>query len=352
MATPAWQPRAGLPASASMAGPQGLWGPPGVPMNQGHAPPQLPLPGAPPLNFPPQMSGSLPPFGNPNQLSPASGSGLQPSRPALVPAPPMGAPYTVPQPGQSGLGYGIAQNPMPTKGWPSQAAGSAPVPASAGMPPHGKDSLLLGSRPGMGPATPSPSGAGSVLHEQRPPFQAFPPQHLLPPWMQLHPRPLFMSYQGEYEGVFPGQQQRHLVGSPSDSILTSGPHPSGSGEPQPFQATREPSISQGGLPLPAWAPYGAPPSVTLTTASDVGMTTSKSKPADSTPIVQVKTDIAPPGEQAVTGSGDKLKGAGETIPDLDAWTAHKTEDGAIYYYNSLSCQSTYTRPVEFKGEVA
>jgi hypothetical protein len=73
----------------------------------------------------------------------------------------------------------------------------------------------------------------------------------------------------------------------------------------------------------------------------------------STAIVQVKTDIAPPGEQAVTGSGDKLKkGAGETIPDLDAWTAHKTEDGAMYYYNPLSCQSTYTRPVEFKGEVA
>ncbi len=266
----------------------------------------------------------------------------------------MGAPYTVPQPGQSGPGYGIAQNPMPTKGWPSQAAGSAPVSASAGMPPHGKDSLILGSRPGMAPATPSPSATGSVIHEQRPPFQAFPPQHLLPPWMQLHPRPLFMSYQGEYEGVFPGQQQqRHLVGSPSDSILASGPHPSGSGEPQPFQSTREPSISQGGLPLPAWAPYGAPPSVTLTTASEGGMITSKSKPADSAAIVQIKTDIAPPGEQAVTGSGDKLKkGAGETIPDLDALTAHKTEDGAMYYYNPLSCQSTYTRPVEFKGEVA
>jgi hypothetical protein len=34
----------------------------------------------PPLNFPPQMSRSLAPFGNPNQLSPALGSGLQPSR--------------------------------------------------------------------------------------------------------------------------------------------------------------------------------------------------------------------------------------------------------------------------------
>jgi hypothetical protein len=45
-----------------MAGPQGLLGPPGVPINQGHAPPQLPLPGAPPLNFPTQMSGSLAPL--------------------------------------------------------------------------------------------------------------------------------------------------------------------------------------------------------------------------------------------------------------------------------------------------
>jgi len=265
---------------------------------------------------------------------------------ALVPAPPIGAPYTVPQPGQSGPGYGIAQNPMPTKGWPSQAAGSAPVPSSAGMPPHGKDSLLLGSRPGMAPATRVLLAQALFFMNSGPHFR-----HLLPPWMQLHPQPLFMTY---HEGVFPGQQQRHLVGSPSDSILTSGPHPSGSGEPQPFQATREPSISQGGLPLPAWVPYGAPPSVTLTTASEGGMTTSKSKPADSTAIVvQVKTDIAPPGEQAVTGSGNKLKKDGsETIPDLDAWTAHKTEDGAIYYYNSLSCESTYTRPVEFKGEVA
>jgi hypothetical protein len=46
---------------------------------------------------------------------------------------------------------------------------------------------------------------------KRPPFQAFPPQHLLPLWMQLHPRPLFMSCQWEYEGIFPGQQQKHWL---------------------------------------------------------------------------------------------------------------------------------------------
>lgn len=37
--------------------------------------------------------------------------------------------------------------------------------------------------------------------------------------------------------------------------------------------------------------------------------------------------------------------------DADLWTAHKTETGAVYYYNSLTGQSTYERPSSFKGEV-
>ncbi|KAF3327975.1 pre-mRNA-processing protein 40C isoform X4 [Carex littledalei] len=35
---------------------------------------------------------------------------------------------------------------------------------------------------------------------------------------------------------------------------------------------------------------------------------------------------------------------------LDVWTAHKTEAGLIYYYNSLTGKSTYEKPVGFKGE--
>lgn len=37
--------------------------------------------------------------------------------------------------------------------------------------------------------------------------------------------------------------------------------------------------------------------------------------------------------------------------NLDAWTAHRTETGAVYYYNALTGVSTYEKPAGFKGEV-
>jgi hypothetical protein len=36
---------------------------------------------------------------------------------------------------------------------------------------------------------------------------------------------------------------------------------------------------------------------------------------------------------------------------LDAWTAHKTEAGIVYYYNALTGKSTYDKPPGFKAEV-
>ncbi|XP_073000923.1 pre-mRNA-processing protein 40C [Typha latifolia] len=37
--------------------------------------------------------------------------------------------------------------------------------------------------------------------------------------------------------------------------------------------------------------------------------------------------------------------------DADVWTAHKTDSGAIYYYNSVTGKSTYEKPADFKGEI-
>uniref|UniRef100_A0A0D9XKU0 WW domain-containing protein n=1 Tax=Leersia perrieri TaxID=77586 RepID=A0A0D9XKU0_9ORYZ len=39
-----------------------------------------------------------------------------------------------------------------------------------------------------------------------------------------------------------------------------------------------------------------------------------------------------------------------SIQDSDAWSAHKTEAGVVYYYNALTGESTYQKPPGYKGE--
>lgn len=51
----------------------------------------------------------------------------------------------------------------------------------------------------------------------------------------------------------------------------------------------------------------------------------------------------------VNGAGTK---DGEAANEqVDAWTAHKTDTGVVYYYNALTGESTYEKPSDFKGEV-
>ncbi|KAG8092027.1 hypothetical protein GUJ93_ZPchr0012g20311 [Zizania palustris] len=38
------------------------------------------------------------------------------------------------------------------------------------------------------------------------------------------------------------------------------------------------------------------------------------------------------------------------IQDSDAWSAHKTDAGVVYYYNALTGESTYQKPPGYKGE--
>lgn len=62
--------------------------------------------------------------------------------------------------------------------------------------------------------------------------------------------------------------------------------------------------------------------------------------------------------QSYSGISDSSKNSNEiktkdgvASAQLDAWTAHKTESGTIYYYNALTGESTYERPVSFNKEV-
>ncbi|XP_062205113.1 pre-mRNA-processing protein 40C-like isoform X2 [Phragmites australis] len=69
-------------------------------------------------------------------------------------------------------------------------------------------------------------------------------------------------------------------------------------------------------------------------------------------VQPTRTSADPPS----TGHGgqvnDQLEDRKNTgIQDSDAWSAHKTEAGAVYYYNALTGESTYQRPPGYKGEL-
>lgn len=50
-------------------------------------------------------------------------------------------------------------------------------------------------------------------------------------------------------------------------------------------------------------------------------------------------------------NNDEIKDEASVREQLDAWTAHRTESGVVYYYNSLTGVSTYEKPLGFKDEV-
>ncbi|XAR53216.1 hypothetical protein NMG60_11021678 [Bertholletia excelsa] len=158
---------------------------------------------------------------------------------------------------------------------------------------------------------------------------------------------------------------QHQMYSPyaSGPPLTASPH--GLWLPPPQMS---------GLPRPPFAPYPAAfagsfslpprgmslPSIPLPDAQPPGVTPLGT--AGGTPISSVAS-----GPHLINGSGlqqdmpprvDNNKHANVMgIKDVvavneqfDAWTAHKTETGVVYYYNALTGESTYEKPAGFKGE--
>ncbi|KAK8955553.1 Pre-mRNA-processing protein 40C [Platanthera guangdongensis] len=59
---------------------------------------------------------------------------------------------------------------------------------------------------------------------------------------------------------------------------------------------------------------------------------------------------SPPPDAVIKKEVNDLQEDGNRIEELEAWTVHKTEAGVLYYYNTISGESTYERPVKFKGE--
>lgn len=206
------------------------------------------------------------------------------------------------------------------------------APVTPGLPAVPGSSVLC--TPTVSSATMgsfSPAVLRPVLPPPVPPHPTFQPQ-VYPPFPAI-----------PSGGVPP---QAHWLQTPQISGLRPPFIPCPPVYPGPFALAAR-VVSLPSVPLPDAQPPGItpignpggvlPPSVT----SAIQMTWSSG----------VQPEVSPPG----TDDRNRANDAGtkdDTVKNeqLDAWSAHRTATGVVYYYNSITGESTYEKPSGFKGE--
>lgn len=68
------------------------------------------------------------------------------------------------------------------------------------------------------------------------------------------------------------------------------------------------------------------------------------------PISNAGAGSSPPEAVFEKEAKDIQEDVNSKSEELEAWTVHRTETGVLYYYNTISGESTYERPFKFKGE--
>ncbi|KAG5608601.1 hypothetical protein H5410_019882 [Solanum commersonii] len=195
--------------------------------------------------------------------------------------------------------------------------------------------------PGLGLAIPSSSNLTATASPGGPSLPLRPnasPVHVLanPSVQQQTYSPYFSP-----TPIAPSHQGPWLQPPPVTTMLRPPfpSYPAGFAVPFPLSATGAPlsSVTLPDTRPPGVAPVAAPPGVP-TTASQ------------STHASGLQPEL-PPGVDSCkhVNDADTKQGA-STSEQLETWTAHRTETGAIYYYNSLTGESTYEKPAGFRGE--
>ncbi|CAL9144798.1 unnamed protein product [Musa hybrid cultivar] len=112
--------------------------------------------------------------------------------------------------------------------------------------------------------------------------------------------------------------------------------------PAPF------SLPVQGIPPAVPLPFIQPPGVSLMVSQvEPTAVTAGSLQPGSSMVAESSSSVVDQDKK----SNNLDKDEGDTSNELEnAWTAHKTETGAVYYYNSITGKSTYQKPSNFKGE--
>ncbi|XP_074328518.1 pre-mRNA-processing protein 40C isoform X2 [Apium graveolens] len=251
----------------------------------------------------------------------------------VIASPAPSVPNSVLQPSQTstslanfGPGYWVPS--VPSFQVPQGLPGPPRLPGPPGLAPV-SSSIMTVPSPFVNSSSPYPTPMGPTASiASMPAIQQRPyPNYPSGPPMAATPQGLWLQPQ-----TIGGLSRPPLLQRPS---AVSGPFPlSAQGMQLPY------------VPLPDSQPPGVTPvgppggSFVYSTASgNQSVVSSVTEPelppgtGNEKPAIDVSVKVGPP--------------AGE---QLDAWTAHKTETGAVYYYNAVTGESTYEKPAGFKGE--
>lgn len=280
---------------------------------------------------------------------------LQGSSPAIL----QSGPYA-PLPMQPMPAYGPPMGTFQGNRWQPPVPGSTPTPPSAPGVVRSSTENPLVNRTSMPSSAPTPvvnqpGPPASAPLTQPPHYQTYPGGPVPPsmgPWMsapqqtvQMQQRPAYGGFQSNYPMPY---ASHHPIGLSQDMSggkvaphigvqYSSGGDPSlapGLGN-QAAKMWGHPAPYNGSLVLPfpgkdaSVGPLGRPPGL------------------ESNNMV----NLVPVSDPGSLDSSDK-RTQSETAAAPDAWTAHKTADGAVYYYNSVTGRSTYDKPASFIGEVS
>ncbi|PIA35463.1 hypothetical protein AQUCO_03500079v1 [Aquilegia coerulea] len=204
------------------------------------------------------------------------------------------------------------------------------------------------AHPGMGgsPATPGPPG----IHLSGP----FCSNNTVRSMSPVMPFTATLPPNSVAQQIYPTFQSLPAMAPPPQAHWLQPPQIAGIQRPQYLQY---PAMITNPFPLPV---RGQPhPSFSLPDSQPPGISPlgpSGGTSLDSMGSVQhvrssgMQSELPPPGtdyEKKADDNGGHITVSNE---EAEAWTAHKTDTGAVYYYNAVTGESTYEQPHGYKGE--